>query len=171
MTVHLKIDGRLLDDVRHDLRRPHPFAHERVGFFTAGAADLGDRLLLLVRGYTPVTDEDYEIDRRVGAKIGSAAMRKAVQSAYRPAATLLHVHTHGGQGKPGFSGVDLNSAKDFVPGFFETTPRMPHGLLVLSDDAAHGLLWLADDRPPGVVDHFQRIDAPLQREWGTHDLA
>ena len=171
MTVHLKIDGRLLDDVRQDLRRPHPFAHERVGFLTAGAADLGNRLLLLVRGYTPIADEDYEIDRRVGAKIGSAAMRKAVQSAYRPAATLLHVHTHGGHGKPGFSGVDLNSANEFVPGFFETTPRMPHGLLVLSNDAAHGLLWLADSRAPVAIDQFLRIDAPLQREWGTHDLA
>ncbi|WP_370154144.1 hypothetical protein [Ferrovibrio sp.] len=171
MTIHLKINGRLLDTVRHDLHRPHPFAYERVGFFTAGAADLGDRLLLLVRDYTPVADEDYEIDRKVGAKIGSAAMRKAVQSAYRPAAALLHVHTHGGQGKPSFSGVDLDSAMAFVPGFFETTPRMPHGLLVLSNDAAHGLLWLASDRPPVIIDQFQRVDAPLQREWGTYELA
>jgi hypothetical protein len=171
MTVHLKIDGRMLDDVRKDLQRPHHFAHERVGFFTAGAADLGDRLLLTIRDYMPVADEDYEVDRKVGAKIGSAAMRKAVQSAYRPAATLLHVHTHGGRGKPGFSRVDLNSAVDFVPGFFETTPRMPHGLLVLSNDAAYGLLWLANDRAPITIDQFQRIDAPLQREWGSHVLA
>jgi hypothetical protein len=171
MTVHLKIDGRLLDDVRKDLHRPHPFAHERVGFFTAGAADLGDRLLLTIRDYMPVADEDYEVDRKVGAKIGSAAMRKAVQSAYRPAAALLHVHTHGGRGKPGFSRVDLNSADDFVPGFFETTPRMPHGLLVLSNDAAHGLLWLANDRAPVAIDQFHRIDAPLLREWGSHVLA
>lgn len=171
MTVHLKIDGALLDKVRQDLHRPHPFACERVGFFTAGAADLGDRLLLLVRDYRPVADEDYEIDRKVGAKIGSAAMRKAVQSAYRPAAVLLHVHTHGGRGKPSFSGVDLNSAKAFVPGFFETAPRMPHGLLVLSVDAAHGLLWLASNRPPVTIDQFQRIDAPLQREWVPHGLA
>jgi len=91
-------------------------------------------------------------------------MRKAVQSAYRPAAALLHVHTHGGGGKPGFSRVDLDSADDFVPGFFETTPRMPHGLLVLSNDAGHGLLWLANDRAPVAIDHFQRIDAPTQRE-------
>lgn len=171
MTVHLKINGRLLDNVRKDLHRPHPFAHERVGFFTAGAVDLGDRLLLTIRDYTPVADEDYEIDRKVGAKIGSAAMRKAVQSAYRPAAALMHVHTHGGRGKPGFSRVDLNSADDFVPGFFETAPRMPHGLIVLSNDAAHGLLWLANDRTPVAIDQFQRIDAPLQREWGAHVLA
>jgi hypothetical protein len=171
VTVHLKIEGRLLDAVRQDLHRPHAFAFERVGFFTAGAADLGDRLLLTVRDFTPVADEDYEIDRKVGAKIGSAAMRKAVQSAYRPAATLLHVHTHGGRGKPAFSSVDLNSAKHFVPGFFETAPRMPHGLLVLSNDAAHGILWLANDLSPVNIDEFQRIDAPLQREWGEHVLA
>lgn len=171
MTVHLKIGGPLLDTVRRDLDRPHAFAYERVGFFTAGAADLGDCLLLTVRDYMPVADEDYELDRKVGAKIGSAAMRKAVQSAYRPPATLLHVHTHGGHGKPGFSRVDLESARTFVPGFFETTPRMPHGLLVLSDDAAHGLLWLANDRPPVSIDQFQRVDTPLQREWGIHELA
>lgn len=171
MTIHLKISGRLLDVARRDLHRPHAFAHERVGFFTAGVADLGDRLLLTVRDYMPVADEDYEVDRKVGAKIGSAAMRKAVQSAYRPAASLLHVHTHGGHGKPRFSSVDLNSAKGFVPGFFETTPRMPHGLLVLSDNAAHGLLWVANDRPPMTIDLFQRIDAPLQREWVAYDLA
>lgn len=171
MKVCLKINGNLLDAVRRDLHRPHPFAYERVGFFTAGVAELGDRMLLLVRDYMPVADEDYEIDYKVGAKIGSAAMRKAVQSAYRPTATLLHVHTHGGQGKPGFSAVDLNSARVFVPGFFETTPRMPHGLLVLSNDAAHGLLWLASDRLPVTIDQFQRVDTPLQREWGNHELA
>ena len=48
---------------------------------------------------------------------------------------------------------------------------MPHGLLVLSNDAAHGLLWLANDRAPVAIDQFQRIDAPLQREWGSHVLA
>lgn len=171
MTVCLKINGQLLDAVRQDLHRPHAFAYERVGFFTAGAADLSGHLLLTVRNYMPVADEDYEVDRKVGAKIGSTAMRKAVQSAYRPAATLLHVHTHEHRGKPRFSGVDMISAKDFVPGFFETTPRMPHGLLVLSNDDAHGLLWLANDRPPVTIDQFQRIDAPLQLKWGAHDLA
>lgn len=48
---------------------------------------------------------------------------------------------------------------------------MPHGLLVLSDNAAHGLLWVANDRPPMTIDLFQRIDAPLQREWVAYDPA
>lgn len=167
MKVTLKIDGRLLDEIRQDLARPHPFAHERVGFLTAGVAAIAGGLTMIVRDYRPVEDEDYELDRRVGAKIGSAAMRKAVQSAYRPPAALLHIHTHGGRGQPDFSQVDLNSAQSFVPGFFETTPRMPHGLLVLSDNSARGLLWVADGRAPLNIDFFTRIDAPLQRTWGS----
>jgi hypothetical protein len=128
--------GSALDAVRLDLHRPHAFGYERVGFFTAGAADLGDRLLLVVRDYMSVADEDYEIDRKVGARIGSAAMLKAVHVG-RPAAgdAVARPHTRWPR-QAGVRGVDLNSAKDFVPGFFETTPRMPHGLLVLSNDAA-----------------------------------
>ena len=38
MTACLKIPNRLLADIRADLARPHPFAHERVGFLTAGVA-------------------------------------------------------------------------------------------------------------------------------------
>ena len=138
MKATLKIRGPLLDEIRRDLARPHAFAHERVGFLTAGAAATPDGILMLVRGYRPVEDDDYEEDARVGAKIGSNAMRKAAQSAYRPAAVLLHIHTHGGHGRPQFSGVDLRSADEFVPGFFETAPRMPHGLLVLSHELGPG---------------------------------
>lgn len=165
MNVDLKINGALLDGTRADLDRRHAFAHERVGFLTAGAAWTRAGLLLTVRGYRPVADEDYEYAPRVGAKIGSAAMRKAVQWAFRPPSTLLHVHTHKGSGRPQFSGVDLESARAFVPGFFGPTPRMPHGLLVLSDNSVAGLLWLGEDRPPVEIDTFTRIDAPLRRDW------
>jgi hypothetical protein len=58
MKVALKITGSLLDLVRRDLARPHFFAHERVGFLTAGAAAVPRGLMLVVRGYMPVADED-----------------------------------------------------------------------------------------------------------------
>lgn len=172
MNVTLKIAGSLLDLVRRDLARPHFFAHERVGFLTAGAAAAPGGLLLLVRGYMPVADEDYEVDPKVGARIGSNAMRKAAQSAYRPASALLHVHTHGGRGLPGFSGVDLKSGKEFVPGFFHSCPKMPHGLLVLSDNGATGLLWLEPGKPSVSIDRFIRVDRPIVEQWGAkHELA
>ena len=32
MNVAIKMTGRLYDEIRRDLERPHPFAFERVGF-------------------------------------------------------------------------------------------------------------------------------------------
>ncbi len=172
MKVALKITGSLLDLVRRDLARPHFFAHERVGFLTAGAAAVPGGLMLVVRGYMPVADEDYEVAPKVGARIGSNAMRKAAQAAYRPASTILHVHTHGGRGLPGFSGVDLESGNEFVPGFFQSCPKMPHGLLVLSDNGATGLLWLEPGKPSMSIDRFIRIDQPLVEQWSAkYELA
>lgn len=172
MRVGLKISGSLLDQVRRDLGRPHFFAHERVGFLTAGAAGAPDGLMLLVRGYMPIADEDYEVAPDVGARIGSNAMRKAVQAAYRPASTLLHVHTHGGRGLPSFSGVDLESGKTFVPGFFQSCPKMPHGLLVLSNEGATGILWLEPGKRPLPIGRFIRIDQPIVEQWSAkYELA
>ncbi len=172
MKIKLKIAGHILDWVRNDLRRRHPFAHERVGFLKAGAADAAGDLLLTVLSYMPIADDDYENGHGVGAQIGSNAMRKAVQAAYRPPSALLHIHTHGGRGVPGFSPVDLDSAREFVPGFFQSCPRMPHGLIVLSNNAATGLLWLSPNRPPEPIAQFIRVDRPIVNQWsGSHELA
>lgn len=172
MTVRLKISGPLLDHLRRDLARPHRFAHERVGFLTAGAAATPGDLMLLIRGYLPVADEDYEPAPGVGARIGSAAMRKAAQAAYRPPSCLLHVHSHGGRGLPDFSDVDLKSANAFVPGFFQSCPKMPHGLLVLSNDSATGILWVDPGEPSVAIDHFVRVDRPVAEQWrAAHELA
>jgi hypothetical protein len=167
MKATVKITGAMLDSVRADLSRRHAFAWERVGFLTAAATATPDGLLLTVRDYLPVADGDYERDPRVGAKIGSAAMRKAIQAAYRPQLALLHIHTHGGYGTPGFSRTDLESAHEFVPGFFGPIPKMPHGLIVLSNNAASGLLWLRSDRDAVKISEFIRVGAPYQRVWGV----
>jgi len=166
MKVTIKISGRMLDEVRIDLARPHPFAWERVGFLTASAAKIPRGLLLLVDKYLSVEDEDYEQNDIVGAQIGSDAMRKAVQLAYRPKRALLHIHTHGGYGKPHFSGVDLRSADEFIPGLFSPIPSMPHGLLVLSDDEASGKLWLGPQEKTVKVNEFIRVDLHLSKKWG-----
>ncbi|SIT56153.1 conserved hypothetical protein [Mesorhizobium prunaredense] len=168
MKITLKITGALLDQVRRDLARPHAFAHERVGFLTAGAAAMADELVLLVRDYIVVADDDYELARDVGARIGSNAMRKAAQAAYRPASALLHVHSHGGRGLPRFSSVDIESGAVFVPGFFQSCPKMPHGLLVLSDDRATGTLWPGAGRHPVAIERLVRIGQPIVEQWGSN---
>ncbi|MDO8773510.1 MAG: hypothetical protein Q7K57_33350 [Burkholderiaceae bacterium] len=170
MKTYIKISGPLLNAIRADLHRRHAFAFERVGFLTAGASwTLSGDLVLLCRDYQPVADEDYERCNTVGARIGSAAMRKALQAAYCHKSTILHIHTHGGTGLPEFSPVDLHSANEFVPGFFNALPQMPHGIAVLSNDSARCLLWTGPKEPPRYVDGFQKIGTPLIKFGGTHE--
>lgn len=163
MRARFKIPGQMLDDIRADLRRRHAFAHERVGFITAGATRVGDRrLLLLARAYQPVADEDYVHDPSVGAQIGPNAFAKALQLAYTPRSALIHVHSHGGRGTPSFSGVDLTSGAEFVPGLFNAIARYPHGMMVVSDDSATALLWF-NPHERAYVAEFVAVGAPQQK--------
>lgn len=172
MKTHIKIVGSLLSDIRADLHRRHAFAFERVGFLTAGASWTrhGD-LVLLCRDYQPVADEDYEHSSTVGARIGSNAMRKALQAAYQHKSSILHIHTHGRRGRPEFSSVDLDSAREFVPGFFNALPQMPHGIVVLSNDSARGLLWTRPKGRPRYVDDFQQVGVAPTRFGAAHEPA
>jgi len=111
MKIGFKIAAALLATVRIDLRRPHPCAHERVGFISAGLSAVGDDVLILARSYRPVLDQDYLRDPSVGAMMGPEALRKALQWAMQTGAALFHVHTHGGRGLPDFSSVDLRGAR------------------------------------------------------------
>lgn len=164
MKARIKIPTRMLAEIRDDLRRPHAFAHERVGFLTAGAVALSDgSVSLLARVYRPVDDADYVRDPSVGVQIGSDAMRKGLQAAYQSRSALLHIHTHGGRGRPDFSGVDLESGQEFVPGFFNAVGRMPHGILVLSDTSATGLLWFSDGDCGTYVAEFVSVGAPYAK--------
>ncbi len=165
MIAAIRVRSERLRDIRADLARPHPHAWERVGFIAAGATTSCGGLLLLARGYMPVADVDYLQDSGVGASIGSDAFRKALQWAYREKSTLLHIHSHHGFGRPGFSSVDLASGSTFAPSFFITVPRMPHGMIVLSDDDAYGLLWLAEERSPVPINDFSQTGTHYRRDW------
>jgi hypothetical protein len=164
MNIHFKINGALIAAARIDLRRPHPFAHERVGFIAAGLTAAGDDLLVLARTYRPVLDSDYLNDPSVGAMMGPEAIRKALQWAMETGAALFHVHMHGGRGLPGFSGVDLRENAKFVPDFCKVAPQSAHGAIVLSDTAARGQVWLGRKRPHTFIERFTEVGPPL-RIW------
>lgn len=164
MNIRFKITSALLASVRMDLRRPHPFAHERVGFIAAGVSAAGDDVLILARAYQPVQDNNYLPDTSVGAMMGPEAIRKALQWAMQTGAALFHVHTHGGRGLPGFSGIDLRENAKFVPDFCKVAPQCVHGAIVLSDNAARGQVWLGRQRYYGLIEHFTEVGTPL-RTW------
>src|ERR1700720_3721710 len=83
MKVLFKITNSLLELVTQDLVRRHDFAAERVGFLSCRVAKLKPAgLIILAHDYNPVADNDYLDDPRVGAMMGPAAIRKALQFAY-----------------------------------------------------------------------------------------
>ena len=166
MKVCFKITTALLTTVRDDLQQPHPFAHERVGFVSAGLSASGDDILMLAREYRPVRDNEYLRDPTVGAMMGPDAIRRALQWAIQDGVALFHIHTHGGRGIPGFSGIDLRENAKFVPDFFKVAPQCAHGAIVLSDTAGHGLVWFGRSRPNHLITSFVEVGVPL-RKWST----
>lgn len=164
MNIRFKITSALLAAIRADLRRPHAFAHERVGFIAAGLAAAHDELLILARDYRPVRDEEYLQDASVGAMMSAEAIRRARQWAMNDRAAIFHVHTHGGRGIPGFSGVDIRENAKFVPNFVSVAPNFAHGAIVLSDTAAFGQVWLDRTSPQPFITRFTEVGMPT-RHW------
>lgn len=77
--TRIRIPALLYRQMMADLRRPHEYASERVGFLHTSSVLLKTGVLIIVaKEYTPVDDADYEEDPSVGAKISSAAIRKAM---------------------------------------------------------------------------------------------
>ncbi|WP_316225559.1 hypothetical protein [Bradyrhizobium sp. SZCCHNS3052] len=161
MNIHFKINKALLAGIRADLRRPHAFAHERVGFIAAGLAAAHDELMILAREYRPVLDEEYLRDPSVGAMMSAEAIRRARQWAMNDRAAIFHVHSHGGHGVPGFSGVDNRENARFIPNFVSVAPHAVHGAIVLSDTAAFGQVWLGRDAPQLFIARFTEVGMPV----------
>jgi len=162
MSAHFKIRTDLLADIRSDLARPHSFAFERVGWISAGVSRIGEgTLMLLAHSYHPVADDDYINDRSVGAMMGSAAIRAALERSYKGRTAALHVHAHEHEGKPGFSGTDNRENAKFVPDFFNVAPHVPHGAVLLSHDNMTGNIWLSRVNAPMPITRFTAVGAPL----------
>jgi hypothetical protein len=164
MNIRFKITTALLATIRIDLQRPHSFAHERVGFISAGLAGAHDNLLILAQEYRPVRDDEYLRDPRVGAMISDQAIRRARQWAMDERVAIFHVHTHGGRGVPGFSGVDKSENAKFIPNFVSVAPQCVHGAIVLSDDAGFGQVWLGRKSPQAFITTFSQVGMPI-RNW------
>ena len=166
MKVLFKITTDLLTTIRSDLKRPHPFACERVGFISAGLSATGDDVLALAREYRSLNDDEYLPDPSVGAMMGPEAIRRAMQWVMQDGVALFHVHTHGGSGIPSFSGIDLRENAKFVPDFFKVAPQCAHGAIVLSGSAAHGHIWFDRSQPHQFITSFVEVGVPL-RKWSA----
>lgn len=162
MKLLFRMNWALRRAVLADLSRPHEFAWERVGFIQCRAAHTDSGILVIAEGYSPVRDGDYVDDRTVGARIGGAAIRSALQVALTRNVGLFHVHVHDHYGMPGPSSTDLFESNRFVPDFFNAAPAMPHGTIIFSKDKAFGRCWLEKDAMPAAFDQLEFVGSPYR---------
>lgn len=142
--IKLRLPGSLYKHILADLKRPHAFAYERVGFAFAQATKLtNENYLINFTSYQPVADAHYIEDDSVGARIGSTAIREAMQTVMDQNCSGFHVHLHNHKGQPWPSGDD----KDGLPGIIESlanvNPMQPQGVLILSKNSFYA--WVKID--------------------------
>jgi hypothetical protein len=141
MKVHFKLTEKLRQDVLADLRRDHPFAAERLGFFRCKASQAKGELLVLVSSYVSVPDDQYVDDASAGCFFDAKAMRTMLQHSLTHHESIFHVHLHDHSGLPQFSRTDTRESAQYVPDFWNVTPDLPHGTIVLSQNRAVGQCW------------------------------
>lgn len=118
--------------------------------------------MVFAQSYEPVADDHYLHDETTGARINGHALRKALQESLSNETGIFHVHMHEHKGVPQPSRTDLIESKKFAPDFFNVTPRLPHGTLILSEDQAFGLCWLGRQTPPRSFDRIEITGAPYR---------
>jgi len=137
-----------------DLRRPHPFAAERVGFLYTRSTKLDDSTVLVIATeYVPVADVDYIKDHSVGAKIGSTAIRVAMQRMFEAKGGCFHVHLHDHRGKPSPSYTDQQSLPGVVESLGNISAGQAVGLLILGEDNFYCQVRVSD---------HTRLSSPMQ---------
>jgi hypothetical protein len=162
MNVHIRLTHSAYDTMQVDLRRPHPFAGERVGFLYGRLAQAGPgRLLILMTAYVPLGDERYLTDPKVGARIDSAAIRSAMQGVIDRNEGVFHTHLHAWPGRPGFSRTDLAELPRLVSSFQTVGRDHAHGLFLLSDDQGYAQVWLPGQKTPAGASRINIVGFPV----------
>lgn len=163
MRIALRIPGEIVEIMLTDLRRPHAFAYERVGFLFCRQASLSPGKLLLAHKYHPIPDAYYIEDSTVGAKFNASAIREAMQFALSEQLSALHVHLHDHAGSPRMSSVDTREMRTLMPCFVNLCPDKVHGALLLSADAAIATIWGTSLSPEGdAVAKITSVDSKLR---------
>jgi hypothetical protein len=162
MTVGIKITRELYVQVLDDLRRPHEYAYERVGFLTAKLGNRsGEHALVHLTDYNAVPDDQYIDDHTSGARINSAAIRGAMQRVLDSRDGAFHVHLHDHRGRPDFGEMDREEIPRVVSGLRVAGPDAPHGMLLLSANHAAAWVWLPGLTEPVTASRISVVGFPL----------
>lgn len=160
--IQIRLTRQLHDVVRTDLRRPHPFAAERVGFLFGQLDKSAGGPLVLLTAYEPVADERYVRDRHVGARIDGQAIRCVMQRVISRRECAFHTHWHEWPGTPRFSPTDHDELPRVVQGFRNAGPALAHGMFLFSNDECAAWVWTAGTTAPAVAGKISVVGFPFQ---------
>jgi hypothetical protein len=166
MTIKVRLTRNLLNEVRADLSRPHPFAAERIGFLYGCLASAGSPLVLMT-GYEPVADERYIDDWHSGARINSQAIRGAMQGVLDRGEGGFHVHMHHWPGRPMLSRMDAEEIPPVVTGLRRVGLAHAHGIVLLHQEACAAWVWLPGNDQAIEAESVSVVGFPIKIFGGT----
>jgi len=163
MKVSIRIPAACYSAALDDLHRAHPFAAERIGFFSTAFGTAGrDECVVCVTRYHPIPDEEYVDDPGAGARINSKAIRSSLQRILDEKSGQLHVHLHWHSGIPRPSFMDHRELPPLVKSMVAVASNQVHGGLILSRDAGSATLWLPGHAKPQVSTRISVVGFPLR---------
>ncbi len=166
MSALVRLRRDLFDAMVADLRRPHPFALERVGFLYGRLARALDLRIVIPFEYVPVSDEQYLDEPDAAATINADALFDAHQRTRRGQDCCLHVHMHPGEGATCFGTTDRKTLRRIGPSLQRMAKSAAHGGLVLTVSTASALLWLPRDTEPSRG-RVSIVGFPTSVEWSS----
>jgi len=132
----IRIPASIYKQAIDDLKRPHPFAFERVGFFSTSVSRTHKgRCIATITQYHSLEDNQYINDQNAGAVISSESIRQCMQRILKTKKGCFHVHLHNHSGKPSPSFTDLSSLPSVARSFFNTNPDLCSGYIILSKNS------------------------------------
>lgn len=161
MNFEIRMPSQLRATAMSDLSRPHPFAFERVGFFSSVTSWVAtDRVIILLNDYHVVPDHHYLDDPEVGASIGSDAILEALGRVLGSDRGQFHVHIHDHRGRPSPSWTDRAGLPPMLRSFSVAAPEQASGYIILSQDAAWAEVSLLRIGQPFVTTKITSIGFP-----------
>src|ERR1035437_3292330 len=169
--IILRIPNELYQIMIKDLKRPHLYAHERVGFLLSKSKTVnGNTIIVTFFDYTPVEDENYIDDSLVGAKINSAAIRNSMGKIIKNNCGVFHVHLHSFFGTPFPSKVDKKGIPPVVKCFYNTNPLQEHGFLIISKDSFYCEVIENTSKKFQKADQFSVVGYPMKFNFQNKDI-
>ena len=171
MSCVVRVPEALTERVRADLRRPHPFAFERVGFLHARVSRVDNsNWLVLPYAFYAVPDGQYIRDDLVGARIDGASIRTQMERALESGVTVVHVHLHEHRGRPRFSSTDREGHGPLLRALHNAESNVPHGAMVLSQDSAIAVFRTPGDDSLRLASKIAIVGRPLRLSGSGDEL-